>query len=386
MKTFRAVAAGWYHGVLLAALPWVAALRLEWAPAVVAALVGGLLVAGRGRGAGPWPASVSALSALVLLALRGSPLVVVGWLLLAAAVAALAWLGGRRGGGARLASALVGLAGWAIALLAVPDLVTIERGGWLAPAVLLLAAREAVVGAVWQRAAATGPLLPPTREARGTLSVRGLVVAGTDGLPCSVPIELELRAGDAVAVLCASTDEGWALAETLAGRRRPAAGEVAVDGSPLEPGDRLVAVVGAGEAFVAGGLEDNLIALCDEHPGRTTIGAVIEACGLDEAAELLDGGPISADGAPLELIHRMQLAAARVFPSDYRVMVVADQAPWVDPEHRELWRRCVVRTSIGRTAIWFTADRELAARADRAMVLSHGNLRRVDLALEAAPA
>jgi hypothetical protein len=66
----------------------------------------------------------------------------------------------------------------------------------------------------------------------------------------------------------------------------------------------------------------------------------------------------------------MQLAAARVIPSDYRLLVVADQVPWVDPEHRELWRRCVVRASIGRTAIWFTADRELASRADRAMVLA----------------
>jgi hypothetical protein len=385
MKTFRAVAAGWYHGVLLAALPWVAALRPHWAPLVAAALLAGVLLAGRGRAAGPWPGAVSAVSAVVFLALRGGPVVAAGWLLLAAAVAALAWLGGRRGGSARLASAVVGLAGWAIALLAVPGLVTVERGGWLAPAVLLLAVREAVVCAVWQHAAAAGPLLPPTREARGTLSVRSLVVAGTDGLPCSVPIELELRAGDSVAVLCASADEGWALAETLAGRRRPAAGEVAVDGTPLEPGDRLVAVVAAGEAFVAGGLDDNLAALCEEHPGRATIGAVIEACGLDEAAELLDGGPIGTDGAPLELVHRMQLAAARVIPSDYRVVVVADQVPWVDPEHRELWRRSVVRVSVGRTAIWFTADRELAARADRAMVLSHGSLRRLDSALEAPP-
>ncbi len=386
MKTFRAVAAGWYHGVLLAALPWVAALRPQWAPLVAAALVAGVVLAGRGRAAGPWPGAMSAVSALVFLALRGGLPVVVGWLLLAVAVAALAWLGGRRGGAARLASALVGLAGWSIALLAVPDLVTVERGGWLAPAVLLLAARDAVVCAVWHHAAASGPLLPPTREARGTLSVRGLVVAGTDGLPCSVPIELELRAGDSVAVLCASADEGWALAETLAGRRRPAAGEVAVDGTPLEPGDRLVAVVAAGEGFVEGGLDENLAALCDEHPGRATIGAVIEACGLDEAAELLDGAAIRPDGSPLELVHRMQLAAARVIPSDYRLLVVADQVPWVDPEHRELWRRSVVRASLGRTAIWFTADRELASRADRAIVLSHGNLRRVDAALEAAPA
>ena len=382
MKAFRAVAAGWYHGVLLAALPWVAAARPEWAPLVAAALGAGVLLAGRGRAAGPWPVAVSAVSALIFLALRGGLVVAAGWTLLAAAVAALAWLGGRRGGAARLASALVGLAGWSIALLAVPGLVTVERGGWLAPAVLLISVRAAVVSAVWEHAAAAGLLLPPTREARGTLSVRSLVVAGTDGLPCSVPLELELRAGDSVAVLCGSADEAWALAETLAGRRRPAAGEVAIDGTPLEPGDRLVAVVASGESFVAGGLEDNLAALCDAMPTRGTIGAVIEACGLDEAAEFLDGGAISPEGAPLEPVHRLQLAAARVIPSDYRVLVVADPDVWVEPERRELWRRSVVRASIGRTAVWFTADRDLASRASRAMVLANGALRRVDSALD----
>jgi hypothetical protein len=349
---------------------------------VAAALVAGMLLAGRGRAAGPWPGAACVASALIFLALRGGLLVTVGWLLLAAAVAALAWPGGRRGGAMRLASALVGLTGWSIALLAVPGLVTVERGGWLAPAVLLLAAREVVVSAVWAYAAASGPLQPPTREARGTLSVRSLVVAGTDGLPCSVPLELELRAGDSVAVLYAAEGEAWALAETLAGRRRPAAGEVAIDGTPLEAGDRLVAVVAAGEPLVAGGLEDNLTALCDEHPGRSTIGAVIEACGLDEVAEALDGAPISADGAPLELVHRLQLAVARVIPSDYRLLVVVDPSPWADAHRRMHWHRSVVRASVGRTAIWFTADRELASRADRAVVLSHGNLRRLDSDLE----
>jgi ABC-type multidrug transport system fused ATPase/permease subunit len=386
MQAFRAIAAGWYHGLLLAALPWVAALRPQWAPLLAAALVAGVLLAGRGRAAGPWPGAVCAASALIFLALRGGLLVGVGWLLLAAAVAALAWPGGRHGGSARLASALVGLAGWSIALLAVPDLVTSERGGWLAPAVLLLAARDAVVSAAWATAAAPGSLQPPSREARGTLSVRSLVVAGTDGLPSSVPLELELRAGDSVAVLYAAEGEAWALAETLAGRRRPAAGEVSIDGTPLEPGDRLVAVVAAGEPLVAGGLEDNLTALCEEHPGRSTISAVIEACGLDEVAEILDGAPISADGAPLELVHRLQLAVARVIPSDYRLLLVVDPLPWTDAQRREIWRRSVVRASVGRTAIWFTADRELAVRADRAMVLSHGSLRRLDSTLEVTSA
>jgi len=326
----------------------------------------------------------ASVSTLLFLLIRGGLGVSVGWLALAAAVCGLAWLGGRRGGPARLAAALVALAGWSVVLLAAPGLMALERGGWLAPAILLLASRDAVVSEMWHRGS-TGLLLPPTREARGTLSVRSLVVRDGAGLPCTVPLELELRAGDSVAVMSSSMDEALALAETLVGRRAPASGEVAVDGTPLSPSDRLVSLVAFGEPFLPGDLEENLAALCDDYPDRQTIGAVIEACSLDEVADALDGAPLAPDGTPLEPVHRLQVAAARVLPSDYRVVVVVDPAPWTDPVRRELWRRAVVRASLGRTAVWFTADRELASRADRVMALANGALRRLDSAFEAAP-
>jgi len=384
MEAFRAVAAGWYHGVLLAALPWIAAVRPEWAPAVAAAVVAGLVVAGRGRAAGPWPAAAAALSSLLFVLVRGGLVVGTGWLALGALACGLAWLGGVRGGAGRIVSALVALAGWAVILLAVPGLLAVDRGGWLAPAILLLAARDATLAELWLRAT-VGPLLPPTREARGTLSVRSLVVRDDSGLPCTVPLDLELRAGDSVAVLSASLDEALSLADTLTGDRQPASGEVAVDGTPLAAGDRLVALVAFGVPFLPGDLEENLAALCDEHPDHQTIGAAIEACGLDEVAEQLDGASMSSDGAPLAPVHRLQVAAARVLLSDYRVVVVVDPTPWTDPVRRELWRRSVVRASLGRTAVWFTADRELASRADRVMTLANGTLRRMDSASEDGP-
>ena len=55
--------------------------------------------------------------------------------------------------------------------------------------------------------------------------------------------------------------------------------------------------------------------------------------------------------------------------------VVLDAMPWVNAVRGELWRSAVVRASVGRTAVWITADRELAARADRTVVLRGGSLR-----------
>jgi ABC-type transport system involved in cytochrome bd biosynthesis fused ATPase/permease subunit len=269
----------------------------------------------------------------------------------------------------------VGLAGWAAALAVRPELMGIEHGGWMAPLVLLVAGRRlAVVIAAASTMAVLEPL-PPTREVRGTVSLRRVVAGGPDGLPRTVPIDLELRAGSSLAVLCDTATDRGLLAEVLCGRRPPLAGELSVDGVPLDRRDRLVAVVAPGERFVPGSIEGTLGSLCEAEPDRATVVAVTEACGLDEVREALGDGVLAVDGAPLEPFHRLLLLAGRVIPSHYRVVVVVDPMPWVNPVRGERWRSAVVRASVGRTAFWLTADRDLAARADHVVEFRQGALR-----------
>ena len=63
--------AGWYHAVVLAALPWCAWWDAGWAPAVVAALVAGRLVSGRSDAAEPWSSGATAMVVLVFVVFRG---------------------------------------------------------------------------------------------------------------------------------------------------------------------------------------------------------------------------------------------------------------------------------------------------------------------------
>lgn len=368
-------AAGWYHAALLVVLPWVAATRPQWAPAVAAAVLVGHLLGARSSRTDPWPWCVVVASSLLFLAGFGTWSTGLGWLILAFVTAGLEWWGVTGGGRWRHTSGLVATVGWAVAFATAPDLLATSNGGWIAPATLLFATRRLVSSVVGRRSGRGSFLQPPSREVRGTLSLRSVVVAGADGLPHTVPMDLELRAGQSLAVLCNSPREGWILAQTLSGRTKPVAGDVAVDGSSLRSGDLLVAVVAPGEAFLEGDLELNLAALCDEFPDRETVAATIEACGLDEAIDTLGDNGMAADGAPLSAIHRLQVAAARVIPSSYRMMVVVDPALWVNPVHGEIWRSTVVRASLGRTAVWFTADRELAGRADRVLAFRSGGLR-----------
>lgn len=376
MQTRWRKLAGWYHGGLLTALPWIAWWRPEWAPVVTAGALGLHLSATRNRRAEPWAGSAVTLSAAAFVLLNGGWETALGWALLAALVAAVA-RARPRGDGARpdIADSLA-VGSWGIIFALSPRLIEPDFGGWLAPALLLYGA---------QRIARSGPPpsatpIPgaPLREVRGTYTLESVVVNGPDGLPRSVPLELELRAGDSLAVLCDAPAEGAILSEVLCGRRTPSKGQVMVDGSPLRVDDRIVALVARGEAFLSAGLDENLAVLCDRPLDRSTLEAVHETCSLAEVKKALGGRRLAPDGSPLSAFHRMLVLVARVVPSSYRLFVVVDPVPWVNEVRGELWRNAVVRASVGRTSVWITSDRDLAERAGLVMEYRHGALRGVE--------
>jgi ABC-type transport system involved in cytochrome bd biosynthesis fused ATPase/permease subunit len=335
-------------------------------------------VASRARTVETWTSGLVVVSALVFLFVFGSPALTVGWLVLAAIVVLLVLtLRSPRWGRPDAADAAAAV-GWAVAIAAIPRLIEVEHGGWLAPLLLLLASRRLAAAVFDRRLATSFDLIAPTRDVRGTLSVQDLVAGGDEGIPQTSPIDLELRAGESLAILCDVASERALLADVLSGRSSPVSGEVAVDGVPVEGDDSLVAVVGPGESLLPGGISDNLGALCADPPSPEALTAAWEACALDEVKHALGDGVMAADGSPLEVYHRMLLITARVLPSHYRVLVVVDPVPWVNAVRAERWRSAVVRASVGRTAVWLTPDRDLASRAGQIFEFRQGSLRRID--------
>jgi len=369
------VAAGWYHAFLLAALPWVAAWRPHLAPLLVGLAVLAWPVVVKSRRSEPWASAVVVLSAMVYVISSAGWVVALGWLVLAFVVGVIGWLVPRPAWGRPDAADFAIVLGWATALAARPQLVDLEHGGWLAPLLMMVAARRLSGSVVPARSPVCREPGPPTRDVRGTLSLRGVVAADPEGLVRTVPIDLEMRAGDSLAVLCDTGSDRRVLAEVLSGRRSPADGEVIVDGVPMGPADRLVAVVAPGERFVPGGVALNVGALSIDELDGGVLKAVSEACGLSEVADTLGDGSITVDGGPLDVYHRLLLLAARVIPSGYRMLVVVDPMPWVNAVRGEIWRSAVVRASVGRTSIWITGDRDLASRATQVMEFRQGALR-----------
>jgi ABC-type transport system involved in cytochrome bd biosynthesis fused ATPase/permease subunit len=139
--------------------------------------------------------------------------------------------------------------------------------------------------------------------------------------------------------------------------------------------------VAEGERFVAGDLEENVVALSLDPVETEALTALYESCSLAEVSEALGDRVIDEVGEPLSSLHRLLVLVARVIPSTYRVLVVHDPMPWVNAVRREIWRSAVVRASVGRTAVWITADRQLASRASVVMELRQGALRPLEDAI-----
>ncbi len=363
----------WIAAVLLAAVPWLA--RYEPAAAPLAAALS-LILDPPWRLRGPQPLyrhALVALSALGFLLFDAGWRIGTGWLLLAAVVAAAAWWSWKRGGPRPDAGDLVLLLGWGGALLVEPAALTRGGGGWLAPLVLLIGVRRIVDGATGPRTGSLPAPTPPAREVEGFVQLEGVVLRGEDDLRRSAPLGLELSPGQSVAVLCDAAEDSELLALTIAGRVPPLEGRVLIDGA--EAGDEVVtAVIASGEPFVAGSVDDNLAACVTGELSDAARAAVEEACSLDEVRAEAGGSTIAVDGSPLSPFHRLLLQAARVIPSHYRVVVVIDPEPWVNRVRAEMWRSAIVRASTGRTAVWITPDRELAARAERRFQWRHGRL------------
>ena len=142
MKIPWPVVAGWYHAALLAALVWVAAWKPGWAPVVAAAALAVHGLVDRTRVIEPWTGGLVAVSATVFLLFRGGWELALGWLLLTFLVAAVARAMPRPDGSRPDAADYLAIGGWGVVFALAPRLIVFDNGGWLAPALLILAAQR----------------------------------------------------------------------------------------------------------------------------------------------------------------------------------------------------------------------------------------------------
>jgi thiol reductant ABC exporter CydD subunit len=201
------------------------------------------------------------------------------------------------------------------------------------------------------------------------------------GAPALDGVDLELEAGEAVALVGPSGAGKSTIASLLLGLAEPTEGRVLVDGldvAALDPRAwrRQLAWLPQRPSLLRGTVAEN-IALGEPRAGLERIRAAAALAGADEFVRALPDGygtVVGEGGRPLSAGQARRLALARVFLRDAALVVLDEPTAHLDGESAERVA-AVIESRRGRCTMLLISHRlELAARCDRIVGIEDGRL------------
>jgi ATP-binding cassette subfamily B protein len=194
-------------------------------------------------------------------------------------------------------------------------------------------------------------------------------------------IDLEIPAGETVA-LVGSTGAGKStLAKLVTRFHDPQQGEVLIDDRPLRsyrqrPLRRQMGIVPQ-EGFLFSGTIAENIAFAKPDADRSEIAAAAEAVGATPFIERLPDGidtQVGERGIQLSSGQRQLVAFARVILAEPRILILDEATSSVDTQTERTIEAALDRLLSGRTAIVIAHRLSTIRRADRIVVLDHGRI------------
>ena len=221
----------------------------------------------------------------------------------------------------------------------------------------------------------------PTQPADEDIAARGLRYAYREGHDVLHSIDLDLAAGERLAVVGPSGAGKSTLGRMLAGIHPPTGGTVTVGGVPLVdlPLDELrghVALVTQEHHVFVGTLADNL-RLADEDAEDADLLRALDAVDARGWVDALPDGlstEVGSGGAPLTPAQAQQIALARLVLLDPHTLVLDEATSLLDPRAARHLERSLNGVLEGRTVVAIAHRLHTAHDADRVAVVDGGRI------------
>lgn len=218
-------------------------------------------------------------------------------------------------------------------------------------------------------------------ECRGEIRLDGVTFdfgRGVDGL---TGVDLDIPAGQVIAIVGASGSGKSTLADLLERHLDPQEGSVLLDGVDvstlsLEDVRRHISVVPQDPFIFHSSVADN-VRYADPEASDAAVLEAIEGAGLGMLLERLPDGVdtvVGERGRQLSAGERQRLAIARAFLAEPAVLVMDEATGALDPSSEAAVLDGYERVMKGRTTILITHRLGLARQADRVVVVDRGRI------------
>ncbi len=218
-------------------------------------------------------------------------------------------------------------------------------------------------------------------RARGHIELRDVTVRWRDDQPPALDgVTLELRPGEAVALVGPSGAGKSTLVNLLPRFVEPSAGDVRLDGHPLgwwetQALRRQFALVGQDVVLFNDTIAEN-VALGDTLDRERVTAALHNANLADFVATLPDGidTVIGHNGSKLSGGQRQRLAIARAIYKDAPILILDEATSALDSESERQVQSALERLMKGRTSLVIAHRLSTIERADRIVALEAGRI------------
>lgn len=245
------------------------------------------------------------------------------------------------------------------------------------------AAAEKVFAVLELKPAVTTPAAPVTAEANtGSIEFRNVCFSYIPGEPVLRDISFLLKGGEHLAIVGATGSGKTTVTKLIARFYDVESGSILVDGIDVRDWDlrelrsRIVTVLQ--DVFLFGGTIEDNVSLHAEDITTQEVTDAIRAVGAESFVQRLPSQlrePVRERGNNFSSGQRQLISFARALAYKPKILVLDEATSSVDPETEELIQEAVTTLQEGRSSLVIAHRLSTIEKADRILVLHHGELR-----------